>query len=107
MRYKVSTIIGDDPVENQRLRNKKFIKLGKAIQAARQQHAETVAEEHYTIVITNGNDVFFLAHQGDEYTQISNPTAIQKAYELGEGRFATVHGSGSAQAMHEIMGFGS
>jgi hypothetical protein len=107
MRYKVCTIIGNDPVENQRLRDKTFTKLGKAIQAARQQHGQMVSEEHYTIVITNGNDVFFLAHQGDEYTHISNPTAIQKAYELGEGRFARVHDSGSAQAMREIMGLGS
>ena len=84
MEYDVCTIIGDCPIENQRPWYSHFRELATAIGAAREQHAKKATAEHYTIVSTQNDDVFYLIHQGIEYTPTSKPTALEKVDELGE-----------------------
>jgi len=73
---------GEYQIDNQRFWRKDFMKLEKAIVAARQQHAEMANDERYTLVIADDDNVFFLIYQGEEYTQASTPTALEKADEL-------------------------
>jgi hypothetical protein len=84
MEYDVFTMIGDCPIENQRPWYSQFTELGEAIDAAREQHAKMATTKHYTIVSTRYDDVFYLIHQGIEYTPTSKPTALNKADELGK-----------------------
>jgi hypothetical protein len=84
MEYEVYTMIGDCPIENQRPSYSHFTELVKAIDAAREQHAKTATAKHYTMVSTQDDDVFYLIHQGVEYTPTSKPTALEKVDELGE-----------------------
>jgi hypothetical protein len=74
---------GEYQVQNQRFWRKNFMVLEKAIGAARQQHAEMANDERFTLVVAEDDNVFFLLHQGEEYTQTSTPTALEKADELG------------------------
>jgi hypothetical protein len=84
MEYDVCTMIGDSPIENQRPSYSQFTDLVEAIDAARHQHAKMATTKHYTIVSTQDDDVFYLIHQGIEYTPTSKPTALKKADELGK-----------------------
>jgi hypothetical protein len=84
MEYDVCTMIGDSPIENQRPSYSQFTDLVEAIDAARHQHAKMATTKHYTIVSTQDDDVFYLIHQGIEYTPTSKPTALKKADELSK-----------------------
>jgi hypothetical protein len=55
-----------------------------AIDAARDQHAKMATAKYYTMVSTQDDNVFYLIHQDKEYTPTSEPTAFEKADELGE-----------------------
>jgi hypothetical protein len=82
MIYNVCTMAGEYQVQNQRFWRRNFLRLEKAIGAAREQHAEMADDERYTLVVADNDNVFFLIHQGEEYTQASKPTALEKADEL-------------------------
>jgi hypothetical protein len=84
MVYDVCTMIGDCPIEKQRPSYSHFTELVKAIDAAREQHAKKATADHYTIVSTQDDEVFYLIHRGIEYTPTSKPTALEKVDELGE-----------------------
>ena len=84
MEYDVCTMIEDCPIENQRPGYSQFTELAEAIDAAREQYAKMATTKHYTIVSAQDDDVFYLIHEGIEYTPTSKPTALKKADELGK-----------------------